>query len=136
MSGIGEQLLPAPQLPEAGIVLINPGAAVSTPAVFGGRSGGFSAPATFPPVWPDAASLAATLRTTRNDLEAPARLLVPVIGDVLEAMAADPNCLLTRMSGSGATCFGLYESVAAAIAATVRLKRPDWWVWGGAISRN
>jgi 4-diphosphocytidyl-2-C-methyl-D-erythritol kinase len=79
--------------------------------------------------------LLATLQTTRNDLEAPAALLAPVIGDVLAALAGDPDCLLARMSGSGATCFGLYPSALAATAAAGRLARSGWWVWGGAIKR-
>jgi len=133
MSGIGERLQPAPKLPEAGVVLVNPGVGVSTPAVFGGRTGGFSVPAALPDGWEDAISLAATLRTLRNDLEPAARLLAPVIGDVLALLAADPTCLLARMSGSGATCFGLYETGSAAEAAAARLGCPRWWVWGGAI---
>jgi 4-diphosphocytidyl-2-C-methyl-D-erythritol kinase len=135
MSGVGERLQAAPRLPEAGIVLINPGVQVSTAAVFRARTDGFSAPAVLPAAWQDAASLAATLRTARNDLERPAKLLAPVIGDVLQAMAGDPNCLLARMSGSGATCFGLYGSAWAAQSATRGLTRPGWWVWGGAVRR-
>ncbi len=109
MSGIGERLRPAPVLPAAGMVLINPGIGVSTPAVFRARTGEYSRPAALPEAWPDAASLAATLHATRNDLQPAARQLAPVIGDVLEALTADRTCLLARMSGSGATCFGLYQ---------------------------
>ncbi len=134
LAGIGDQLLPAPELPELGIVLVNPGVALSTPAVFRARSGGFSSMAALPTAWLDAASLAATLRETRNDLEPPARLLAPAIGDVLRAIAADTSCLLARMSGSGATCFGLYGSATAARAAASALALPGWWVWGGAVS--
>jgi 4-diphosphocytidyl-2-C-methyl-D-erythritol kinase len=135
VAGIGEQLLPAPDLPALGIVLINPGVALSTPAVFRARAAGFSSAAALPVAWLDAASLVATLRTTRNDLEPSARLLAPAIADVLRATAADPSCLLARMSGSGATCFGLYASASAARAAAKSLARPGWWVWGGAIRR-
>jgi 4-diphosphocytidyl-2-C-methyl-D-erythritol kinase len=136
MSGIGERLASAPRLPEAGIVLINPGVAVSTAAVFRARGGGFASPAALPTGWRDASSLAATLQTTRNDLELPARELAPVIGDVLQTMVTDPNCLLARMSGSGATCFGLYASPLAAESAARRMARLGWWVWGGAIRRE
>jgi 4-diphosphocytidyl-2-C-methyl-D-erythritol kinase len=136
MGGIGERLLPAPRLPEAGLVLINPGVGVATPAVFKARSGGFNAAADLPAAWPDVAALAATLRMTGNDLEAPARQLVPVIGDVLQALAADRACLLARMSGSGATCFGLYPSASAARAAAGAIGRPGWWVWGGGVRRG
>jgi 4-diphosphocytidyl-2-C-methyl-D-erythritol kinase len=135
MAGIGEILAPAPALPEAGIVLVNPGVAVSTPAVFRARNGGFSAAAIWPEEgWKDAASLAASLHGTGNDLEAPALGLAPVIGEALAALASDPGCLLARMSGSGATCFGLYADAAAARRAAEAVGRPGWWVWGGAIS--
>ncbi len=136
MAGIGERLLPAPGLPDIGMVLINCGVGVSTPAVFHARRGNFSAPATLPDRWADAAALAATLRTTRNDLQDAALRLAPPIGDVLQALAADPRCLLARMSGSGATCFGIYPSGAVAEAAAAVLGRPGWWVWGGAITRE
>lgn len=132
MSGIGEILMPAPALPDVGIVLVNPGVAVSTPSVFRARTGGFSDQAQFPDRgWRDAGSLAAALLATRNDLEPPARLLTPVIGDVLDALAATPGCLLTRMSGSGATCFGLFATPEAAETAAGTIIRDGWWVWGG-----
>ena len=134
MSGIGEILAPPPRLPEAGIVLVNPGVAVSTPAVFRARNGGFSAAAVWPEEgWRDAESLAASLQTTGNDLEAPALGLAPVIGEALAALAADPGCLLARMSGSGATCFGLYADAAVARRAAEAVARSGWWVWGGGI---
>ncbi len=132
MSGTGEVLAPAPRLPAAGLVLVNPGVAVSTPAVFRARAGGFSAPARFPDAgWETAEDLADSLAATRNDLEQPARALAPVIGDVLAALAAAPGCLLARMSGSGATCFGLFASAAAAQVAAEAVRRNGWWVWGG-----
>jgi 4-diphosphocytidyl-2-C-methyl-D-erythritol kinase len=135
MAGIGEVLAPAPALPEMGIVLVNPGVAVSTPAVFQARRGGFSAVAQFPAQgWPDAASLAADLRGRRNDLERAASGLAPVIGDVLDAVAAAPGCLLARMSGSGATCFGLFASAAEARRAAGGITGAGWWVWGGGLN--
>jgi 4-diphosphocytidyl-2-C-methyl-D-erythritol kinase len=121
-----------PRLPSFGLVLVNPGAAVATPAVFKARAGTFSEPASLPAQWGDAASLAGWLREgTRNDLEPPARMLVPVIDDVLAALRADPRCLLARMSGSGATCFGLFDTPATAESAAAALARPGWWAWGG-----
>jgi 4-diphosphocytidyl-2-C-methyl-D-erythritol kinase len=134
MSGIGEILAPAPPLPTAGMVLVNPGVAVSTPAVFRAREGGFSTVAAWPVCgWPDVESLAAGLRQATNDLEAPALLLAPVIGEALVALRADHRCLLARMSGSGATCFGLYADAAVARAAAEAIERPGWWIWGGGI---
>lgn len=135
MSGIGEILTPAPPLPPTGMVLVNPGVAVATPAVFRARDGGFSAPAVLPAEgWRDAESLAAALQATGNDLEAPALRLAPAIADSLAALRAAPGCLLARMSGSGATCFGLFADAAAARQAAGGLQHPGWWVWGGAIN--
>lgn len=132
MSGIGEILHPAPRLPHAGIVLLNPGTAISTPSVFQARSAAFSAPAAFPQDgWRSAEQMAASLRAARNDLEPPARALAPVIGDCLNILASAPGCLLSRMSGSGATCFGLFASAEQARTVAGTLVRPGWWVWGG-----
>jgi 4-diphosphocytidyl-2-C-methyl-D-erythritol kinase len=135
MSGIGEVLAVAPALPGIGIVLVNPGVAVATPTVFRARSGPFSDPARFPAGgWPDADSLVAALRATHNDLEPPARRLAPAIGDVLDTLTATSGCLLARMSGSGATCFGLFSDPAAARTAAGTIVRDGWWVWGGGLA--
>jgi 4-diphosphocytidyl-2-C-methyl-D-erythritol kinase len=132
MSGIGEVLAPAPPLPMAGLVLVNPGVAVSTPAVFRARSDGFSEPARLPgDGWEGIEELVVSLSKARNDLEAPARSLAPAIGDALGVLAAVPGCLLARMSGSGATCFGLFASARAAREAADGIRRDGWWVWGG-----
>ncbi len=133
MAGIGEILTPAPILPACGMVLVNPGVAVATPAVFRARTGAFSAPATLPDQWGDATDMADHLADLSNDLEPPAIALCPVIGDVLLALAAAPGCLLARMSGSGATCFGLFPDAAAAADTAASLARPGWWCWGGAL---
>ena len=135
MSGIGEILSPAPTLPGIGIVLVNPGVAVSTPAVFRTRSGPFSDPAQFPESgWKNAQTLTGSLHATRNDLEPPARALTPAIGDVLDTLTATPDCLLARMSGSGATCFGLFPNPEAARSAARTILHDGWWVWGGGLS--
>lgn len=135
MAGIGEQLGPAPALPSCGMVLINPGVAVATPAVFRARTGDFSAPAALPAGWGSVAVMAADLARVRNDLQPPAVALCPVIADVLAALTGTADCLLARMSGSGATCFGLFPDVASAEAASRALARarPRWWCWGGAL---
>ena len=133
MGGVGEALTPAPGLPPAGMVLVNPGVALATAAVFRARGAGFSAPAELPASWPDAAAMANDLGKLRNDLEPPAIGLCPVIGVVLSALAAVPGCLLARMSGSGATCFGLFPDAPTAEAAARALARPGWWCWGGAL---
>ena len=130
MGGVGEVLGPAPALPPFGAVLVNPGAAVSTPAVFRARTVPFSPVAALPGGWGDAAAMARDLAALRNDLEAPAMELCPVIADVLAWLRGQPGCLLARMSGSGATCFGLFAPGPAA-EATARRVPPGWWAWGG-----
>jgi len=136
MAGVGEHLAPAPALPECFVLLVNPGVPVATKAVFQARTGPFSPPAHLPEGWPDAATMAAGLATLTNDLESPARSLCPVVGDVLASIAAQPGCLLARMSGSGATCFGLFASLEAARQAAGATNRPGWWVWAGALRQN
>lgn len=134
MQGVGEILAPAPRLPRFGMVLANPGRAVPTPAVFRQRAAagaGFTPPATLPPAWPDAAAMAADLAATTNDLAAAAIALCPPIAEVLAALAALPGARLARMSGSGATCFALFDTPDQAAEAATRLARPGWWVWGG-----
>lgn len=132
MRGIGTLLDPAPGLPPYGLVLINPGVAVSTVAVFRARTGGFSPEAVLPERWDDLVAMAADLRGLGNDLEPAAIALCPVIAEVLSAVAAVPGCRLARMSGSGATCFGLFDDAKAAKCASASLARPGWWCWGGA----
>lgn len=126
--GIGEALVPAPMLPEAALLLVNPGIALSTQAVFRAREGAFSEAARFAERPRDAAALAALLSTRRNDLGTAAEQLCPAIAEVLAALASAPGCLLARMSGSGATCFGLFAEAGAAAQAARALSRPGWWV--------
>ncbi len=133
MGGIGERLAPGPALPPCGVVLVNPGVGVATADVFRARRGAWSEPAGLPARWQDAAAMAADLGKLRNDLEPAATMLRPVIGDVLAALAATPGCLLARMSGSGATCFGLYAGPEDARRALGPLRGRDWWCWAGSL---
>lgn len=134
MSGIGEDIAAAPILPPAWLVLVNPGAGLSTPAVFEARRAAlgdkWSEPGQFeePPV--NAADLAGLLRTRNNDLTDGAISLQPVIGDVLQALDKTDGVLLARMSGSGATCFGLFNDSGGAerAAAVLGGKHPQWWI--------
>lgn len=128
MGGIGEILKPAPRLPDYGILLVNPGIAVATATVFRARHAAFSPMADLPAGWPDAHAMAADLAALQNDLQAPAIALEPVIADVIAALTGTPDCLLARMSGSGATCFALYPSRHAAAHAATLLARPGWWI--------
>jgi 4-diphosphocytidyl-2-C-methyl-D-erythritol kinase len=142
MGGIGERLEPAPAFPGFWMVLANPLRALSTTAVFGAlerrdNPPGPAAPAGFARF--DA--LVGWLARQRNDLEAPARRLMPEIGAVLAALGRAPGVRLARMSGSGATCFGLCADQDAALAAAAALRgdHPGWWIaparvgaWNGA----
>jgi 4-diphosphocytidyl-2-C-methyl-D-erythritol kinase len=133
LGGIGEAVEPAPPLPETGIVLVNPGIALPTPAVFKTRRRPFSAPARFTEAPRDAAALAALLHRRGNDLADAAIGIVPEIATVLEELTRSDGALLARMSGSGATCFALFATrkAAARAAASLAEKRPGWWVAGG-----
>ena len=128
VGGIGEVLTPVPALPGAGVLLVNPGEPLSTPVVFQAREGPFSASSRFDGGGPDVAALAARLSVCSNDLAAPAQRLCPAIGEAMSALRGLPGCRLARMSGSGPTCFGLFDDPSAAAAAAARLERPGWWV--------
>ncbi|MQA66492.1 MAG: 4-(cytidine 5'-diphospho)-2-C-methyl-D-erythritol kinase [Alphaproteobacteria bacterium] len=140
VTGIGEVVTPAPALPHAGLLLVNPGVAVATAAVFAAFDAASAAipegarDVRIPPVvFATAAALAAALAPARNDLTAAAQSLVPAIGEVLAALAAAEGCRLARMTGSGATCFGLFDDPGAAEAARRIVARghPEWWAWAG-----
>ena len=135
MGGMGELLQAAPNLPPCGIVLVNPGVPVSTPAVFKARSGRFSMPASLPDAWADADAMGASLRSLSNDLQDAAVALCPAISTVLSWLQAQPGCLLARMSGSGATCFGLFpDGPTAALAASAA--PASCWSWGGSCAEG
>ena len=130
MRGVGEALGPVLDLPPLYAVLVNPRVAVSTADVFralGLKAGESFHDAAHPEFSGDIATL---LRDTRNDLEAPAIQVAPIIADVLRELRAQPRLMLARMSGSGATCFGIFENRQAAVAASRALRRthPEWWV--------
>jgi len=134
MTGVGERLAAAPALPACGLVLLNPGVGVATADVFRARKAKFSAALDLPPAWPDAVAMAGDLAKLGNDLEPPAVALQPAIADALAALRALTGCMLARMSGSGATCWGLFADPAAAAAAASGLPRPGWWAWGGGLA--
>ncbi len=137
MQGVGDVLTPLPALPDCYVVLVNPGVAVATPAVFKALPRKDNPAMSDIPVCGSALELAAWLRDQRNDLEAPAIGLAPVIGTVKAALEARPGCLLARMSGSGATCFGLFasEELARAAAGALREDAPAWWVAAAPVLR-
>lgn len=134
MRGIGEILTPVPALPDLHLVLVNPGLAVSTPQVFGLLSCRDNPPIGDIPGFADPADLIAWLWSTRNDLEVPARSLVPAIDAVLAALIGT-GAGFSRMSGSGASCFGIYDSAARAAQAAATLKQHGWWAVATELAR-
>ena len=131
MRGIGEQLEPLSALPEGmGLVLINARVPVSTPRIFQALDSKTNPPMPDEiPAFATAQELCGWLKEQRNDLETPAMAQQPVIARVLQALEGE-EALLARMSGSGATCFGLYGAHDNARAVSGRLAEahPDWWV--------
>jgi 4-diphosphocytidyl-2-C-methyl-D-erythritol kinase len=145
MTGVGETLLPL-NLPTIPVVMVNPRVPVATKDVFaalGLRSGELLVGATDvirAAAWPeDGASVedwVEALAAASNDLEAPATRIQPVIGEVISALSATNGAWLARMSGSGATCFAIYENTAEAqrAAQKIQLGHPAWWVHAGVLN--
>ena len=129
MSGAGEDVRPI-ELPTFGMVLVNAGLPVSTAAVFSALKTKSNPPMDGLATVPTASDLFDYLKNQRNDLEAPAIVDCPIISDVLATLASDPTCAVPRMSGSGGTCFGVFETSALAKLAADRIRalNPDWWV--------
>jgi len=131
MRGAGEQITPMAGLPALHAVLINPNVPVPTADVFARLK--HKDNAAMPDDIPNgitAAEFALWLRDMRNDLEPPAIIAQPVIAQVIGAFSVTPGCQLARMTGSGATCFGLYGDAETASSAEGRLREafPGWWV--------
>lgn len=139
MRGIGEQLTPIDEFCDAAVLLINPGIPVATEAVFterGARKFGVPVCAKSDnPSFATVEQLAAFIGETGNDLEAPARAIAPVIGEVKSQLAGTWGCLASGLSGSGATCFGLFASLDDAQSAEqdISAAQPDWWVKAAAL---
>jgi 4-diphosphocytidyl-2-C-methyl-D-erythritol kinase len=145
MTGVGESLLPL-NLPKLPCVLVNPRVAVATKDVFaalGLRSGQLRvgiADVIQAIVWPEAGASVEdwveAFAASSNDLEDPAMRIQPVISDVISALNATDGAWLARMSGSGATCFAIYENTAEAGRAAEKMRRdhPEWWVHSGVLS--
>jgi 4-diphosphocytidyl-2-C-methyl-D-erythritol kinase len=127
--GTGEIIEPVADFPKLHLVLVNAGVEVSTPAVFAALVQKENPPLPPLPPRPDFDSLLTWLTATRNDLEAPAVTIAPAIAESLATLRAS-HAAFARMSGSGATCFGLYETQAQAqsAAAAIRHSQPGWFV--------
>ncbi len=135
MRGIGEELGNTLTLPRLFAVLVNPRQGSPTPAVFkeiGLKPGEIHPSAAHPMIASDLTSptLLQNLRQARNDMQAAATALLPVIGAVQSALTSLADCRFARMSGSGATVFGVFDSCRAAAKAAKFLTReyPEWWV--------
>mgnify|MGYP006225919763 CR=1 FL=1 len=138
IGGIGEKISEAGPLPLCSLVLVNPGVATSTPAVFKARvqaQPGFSKPERFDYAPEDVGELVSILLSRHNDLDQAAQGLYPEIGLVLGTLEASQGALMARMSGSGATCFALFADPSEAAAASIDLvhRHPDWWVRVGSL---
>ena len=130
VGGIGEKVEHLGSLPEVGVVLVNPRVPLSTKAVFMAHEGHFSIQGRWTEPVKEPEQLAILLASRRNDLTRPALVMAPVIGEILTALSAYPEVLLARMSGSGATCYGLTRTRGGAESAAEKLRaeRPGWWV--------
>jgi 4-diphosphocytidyl-2-C-methyl-D-erythritol kinase len=139
MRGIGDILSAPVALPKLGIVIVYPGVAMPTPPVFaalGLRRGERWPPQPSSSAVPDERDvLLRWLAAERNDLEAPAISIAPVIAEVLHVIGTLPGCRLARMSGSGSACFGLFDDEPAAATAAGHLAeaRTQWWVQASGI---
>jgi 4-diphosphocytidyl-2-C-methyl-D-erythritol kinase len=130
MRGAGEQIEPWDGLPPLAVLLVNPNLPLATAAVFGALE---ATPEGAGRPWPppcEAHAFLAWLSAGANHLEAPAARLMPQIQDVLALLAAQEGCTVARMSGSGATCFGLFATPAARdlAAAAIGGAQPGWWL--------
>ena len=138
VSGVGERVAPAVALPAAAILLVNPGAPSPTPAVFAAYARGGIAPSLAAPLDTapaDVATLGHSLAARGNDLTDAARAVVPAIADVLGELSGTKGCRVAQMSGSGATCFALYDDIAIAEAARAIIQRDhaSWWTHTGTL---
>lgn len=142
MEGIGEKMMRMPDMPDMHLVLVTPPVPTPTPEVFknfSARTGGrYSPPIQFMGRKKTMLEWIADLKLYRNDLTDAAIDVTPEIRTALGAIAATPNCHIARLSGSGATCFGIYDSPAAAQAAVNKLRQehPHWWVKAAGIFKE
>lgn len=146
MSGIGEDIARVAHFPALGVLMVNPGQPLSTAAVFkrlaAGACDGIAA-ADFRARQEERAArgfhsfdeVLAYMKAAPNDMTEAAASLCPGVGEVLRVLADIPDCRIARLSGSGATCFGLFDDAAAASAAAEKLlrQREDWWVMPASI---
>jgi 4-diphosphocytidyl-2-C-methyl-D-erythritol kinase len=132
MRGVGEKVSRLAAFPEVYVVLVNPGVAIDTGAVFRDLARRENAPMPDAlPAFATADDLAVFLRMQRNDLEPQVAQRVTPVARALRALNRTSGVLIARMTGSGSTCFGLYPTEDVARAAAEQVRRSDWWVAGG-----
>lgn len=136
MRGIGDLVTPVEKMPEFYVVLVNNHKPLLTRQVFQQYNPPFSSPFPVHESFAELSDLIAFLHATRNDLQKPAIAAMPEIAVILEALKRDKNCLLARMSGSGATCFGVFaiREMAKKCAEGLQDEYPAWWVKAGKIA--
>ena len=130
VDGAGEKLSPGPKLPPAHVLLVNPGVEMPTGPVF--RRFDVDNPAAPAPSHPNAVAsaiddLQALMTASRNDLEPAAMAIAPEIAELLDAMRAAPGAVAARMSGSGATCFALFNDAETAAASAKDFQKKNYW---------
>ncbi|MBL4813728.1 MAG: 4-(cytidine 5'-diphospho)-2-C-methyl-D-erythritol kinase [Rhodobacteraceae bacterium] len=128
MRGIGEQLTPAPKLPDFALLLVNPGAHLATPDVFAQMQSKVNAPMSALPKGADFDTFIKWLRAQRNDMLPAANQLSPEIAPVISAIAAQPGCAASGMSGSGSTCWGIFAAKPVVAAAALSATFPTYWI--------
>ncbi len=128
--GIGEKLMPLPDMPPLHFVLVNPLVETPTPEVFRRFHNKYSPPIQFSGRRKSMSEWIADVKLYRNDLTDAALEVTPAIKDVLKALNETANCQVARLSGSGATCFGIFLTADAAFTAMTTLKQqfPRWWI--------
>lgn len=139
MRGIGEKLIPYDGLPQTPVLLINPNIACHTQTVFKNFNGKFRPELILPDKFNSPKALADFLREySCNDLLPAAKIVVPEIKSILNNLSSDSNCLYAGLSGSGATCFGLYETPELARQAARHFMKlmPDYWVHHGILGHT
>jgi 4-diphosphocytidyl-2-C-methyl-D-erythritol kinase len=133
MSGIGAEISALPNWPSFGVLLVNPHVGLSTAAVFAAHQASPRSALPAADMIQDQATAVDYLKNAGNDLTAAALQTAPVVQEVLTRLAQQPQVLFHAMSGSGATCFGLFANAAEARTACQQLQKaePDWWLRAG-----
>ncbi len=137
VEGIGEIIIPAPYIKEIPILIINPLITCNTQDIFLHHNGILKEKISIPKYFESVFDYVYFLKKTKNDLYQPAARLIPEIRNIINAMEAQESCLLARMSGSGASCFALFETIEQANKAKITIldENPDWWVKTGWLGR-